>query len=127
MADNLTDTMENALLDALVGTAGYTATTPMKLALVTSNGTDSAAGTEVAGGSYARATITFNAASGGTIDNSATISFTNMPASTVTGIEVWDSAGTPVRLFYGALSASKTVSSGDTLEFAAGSITLSLS
>lgn len=127
MADNLTNTAENKMLDALVGTASYSANTPIKLALVTAAGSDSAAGTEVSGGSYARQTITFNAASSGSIDSAGAVSFTNMPTCTVVGIELWDSAGTPVRLAYGSLTSSKSLTSGDTLEFAAGSITLSLS
>lgn len=127
MADNLTNTAENKMLDALVGTASYSADTPIKLALVTANGNDATAGTEVSGGSYARQTIAFNAASSGSIDNDAVISFTNMPTCTVVGIELWDSAGTPARLAYGSLTSSKALTSGDTLEFAAGSITLSLS
>ena len=127
MADNLTNTAENKMLDALVGTASYSANTPIKLALVTAAGSDSAAGTEVSGGSYARQTITFNAASSGSIDRAGAVSFTNMPTCTVVGIELWDSAGTPVRLAYGSLTSSKSLTSGDTLEFAAGSITLSLS
>lgn len=127
MADNLTDVAENLLLDALVGTASYTATTPIKLALVTAAGSDSAAGTECTGGSYARQTITFNSAASGSIDNSATVSFTDMPACTVVGIEIFDSAGTPKRLAYGPLAANKTLTAGDTIQFAASAITLSLS
>ena len=126
MADNLPDTIENQLLDALVGTTSYTVTTPIKLALMTANGTDSAAGTEVTGGSYARQTIAWSAAASGSINNSAIINFTGMPAATVVGIEVYDSAGTPKRLAYGALTANKTVASGDTVQFAISSITLSL-
>ena len=127
MADNLPDTIENQLLDALVGTDTYSVTTPIKLALVTANGSDSAAGTEVTGGSYARQTIAFDAASGGSIDNNAAISFTGMPACTVVGIEIYDSAGSAKRLAYGPLTASRTVTSGDTVQFASGAITLSLS
>lgn len=127
MADNLTDTAENKMLDALVGTASYSANTPIKLALVTANGSDATAGTEVSGGSYARQTIAFGAAASGSISNSGTVSFTGMPTCTVVGIELWDSAGTPVRLAYGSLTTSKSLTSGDTLEFSAASITLSLS
>jgi hypothetical protein len=127
VADNLPDIIENQLLDALVGTSSYTVTTPIKLALVTANGSDSAAGTEVTGGSYARQTIAFDAASGGSIDNNAAISFTGMPACTVVGIEFYDSAGSPKRLAYGPLTASRTVTSGDTVQFASGAIILSLS
>lgn len=127
MADNLTNTAENKMLDALVGTASYSADTPIKLALVTANGNDATAGTEVSGGSYARQTITFTSASSGSIGNAGVVSFTNMPTCTVVGIELWDSAGTPARLAYGSLTSNKSLTSGDTLEFAIGSITLSLS
>lgn len=126
MADNLTDTVENQLLDALVGNASYTVTTPIKLALVTANGSDSAGGTEVTGGSYSRQNISFNAASGGQIVSTGTISFGNMPTTTVVGIELWDSGGTPKRLAYGPLTASKALVAGDTLQFAAGSVTMTL-
>ena len=125
MADNLTDVAENGLLDYLFG-GTFSITTPIKVALSTSAGSDTTAGTEVTGGSYARQTITVAAASGGSVSNSATISFTNMPACTVTGIEIYDSNGTPKRLAYGTLTTSKTVASGDTLQFAASSISLSL-
>jgi hypothetical protein len=126
VADNLPDTIENQLLDALVGTASYSVTTPIKLALMTASGNDASAGTEVTGGSYARQTISFGSAASGQIANSATINFTSMPAATVVGIEIYDSAGTPKRLAYGTLTASKTTASGDTLQFAASAITLSL-
>jgi len=126
VADNLPDIIENQLLDALVGTAAYTVTGPIKLALVTANGNDASAGTEVTGGSYARQTITFGAAASGSISNSASISFTGMPAVTVVGIEIYDSAGSPKRLAYGALTASRTVTVGDTVQFASSAITLSL-
>lgn len=126
MADNLPNIIENQLLDALVGTTAYTVTGPIKLALVTANGDDATAGTEVAGGSYARQTITFGAAASGAITNSASISFAGMPAATVVGIEIYDSAGTPKRLAYGALTTSRVVTAGDTVQFASSAITLSL-
>jgi len=126
VADNLPDIIENQLLDALVGTAAYTVTGPIKLALVTANGDDATPGTEVTGGSYARQTITFSAAASGSIANSASISFAGMPAATVVGIEIYDSAGTPKRLAYGALTTSRVVTAGDTVQFASSAITLSL-
>ena len=126
MADNLPNIIENQLLDALVGTTAYTMTGPVKLALVTANGNDASAGTEVTGGSYARQTITFTAAASGQIENDSAISFTGMPAVTVVGIELYDSAGSPKRLAYGALTVSRAVTAGDTVQFASGAITLSL-
>lgn len=127
MADNLTDTAENLVLDWInvVGTPTRP-TSPLKVALVTANGTDSAAGTEVTGGSYARQSATFSAASAGATSNTGAITFTNMPAATVVGVEVWDSAGTPVRLWYGALSANKTTGAGDTFTIAIGDLDLTI-
>lgn len=121
----LTTTADNKLLDHINLVASYTPTTPLKLALVTANGSVSAAGTEVTGGSYARQTITFAAASGGSASNSADITFTSMPACTVVGLEVYDSAGTPVRLWWGALTSAKTLASGDDIKFPSGNILVS--
>lgn len=124
MADNLTDTVENQLLDALVGNAAYTVATPIKMALVTANGSDSTGGTEVVGGSYARQNVAFSPASAGQIANSGTVTFGNLPTTTVVGIELWDTAGK--RIAYGPLTTPKALTAGDTLQFAASSVTLTL-
>ena len=127
MADNLTNTGENRALDFILGGTATAPTTPLKVALVTANGDDATAGTEVTGGGYARQTLAVAAAVNGATSNSADLVWTNMPAATVVGVEIWDSAGTPVRLWYGALTASRTVSAGDELRLVAGALTLSLS
>jgi hypothetical protein len=122
MADNLTDAAENLMLDWVNGVGTPTRpTTPLKLALMTANGSDSANGTEVTGGSYARQDVTMAAASGGATSNSGAVTYTNMPACTVVGVEVWNNGGT-VRIWYGALTASKAVNSGDTFTVAAGDL-----
>lgn len=126
MSGNLPDAIENSLLDALVGSATWTVTTPVMLRLCTSLGDDATPGTEVAGGSYAPKPVSFSTASGGSITNTAMLTFTGMPACTVVAVEVWDSGVSPKRLAYGALSESKTFSSGDSIQFVPGTITLSL-
>ncbi|MGW9584726.1 phage tail fiber protein [Streptomyces albidoflavus] len=126
MADNLTNTGENRALDWLMGTATTAPTLPLRVALVTANGTDAAAGTEVTGGSYARKNLTVAAAVNGATSNSADLVWTGMPAATVVGVEVWDSAGTPVRLWYGALGTSRTLLAGDELRIVAGALSFSL-
>ena len=125
---NIVQVEANNLLNGSLGTgtAFSAPTTPMKLALDTANGTATAAGTEVTGGSYARQTITFSAASAGATSNSAQINFTSMPAATVTGVEVYDSAATPVRKWFGALTTSKTTSAGDTISFSVSSVSATL-
>ncbi|MFJ6073688.1 hypothetical protein ACIQFU_23075 [Streptomyces sp. NPDC093065] len=127
MADNLTDTAENAALNWTLGNTATGPTGDMKVALVTAAGTDSAAGTEVTGGSYARLTAEFNAASGGTTSNTADLVWEDMPAAEIVGVEIWDSAGTPVRWWYGPLNASKTLEAGDDFKIPAGAIDVSLS
>lgn len=128
MANNVVVAEANRLLDASLAVATYTApTSPMKLALATTTGTNSAAGTEVSGGSYARQTITFGSASSGSSSNTNVITYTAMPAATVTGVDIYDSNGTPRRAWAGALTASKTVASGDSLSFAAAAVTITLS
>jgi len=132
MADNLPDAIENILLDALLrggAITGLGTTSTIKAKLMTANGSDSANGTELGtSGGYTAggATITFgSAASGGSIANTVACTWTNMPATTIVGLELW-STGTPARLWWGALSSSKTVASGDTFEFAIGDVTCTL-
>ncbi|MET9813162.1 hypothetical protein [Streptomyces sp. NPDC006355] len=128
MADNLSNTAENLALDWILGVGTPTRpTTPLKVALVTANGTDTAAGTEVTGGSYARQNLAVAAAVGGATSNSADLVWTGMPAATVVGVEIWDSAGTPVRLWYGPLADPRTVAAGDELRLTAGALDLSIS
>ena len=48
--------------------------------------------------------------------------------TTITAIEVWDTAGTPLRWLQGALTSSITgVANGDTISFAIGSVTINAS
>jgi hypothetical protein len=123
----LVQTEANRFLDASFLVASYAApTTPIKLALVSAVGSATAAGTEVTGGSYVRQTLTMGAASAGTSANSAGISFTNMPAVTVNGVEIYDSAGSPRREWWGSLTSAKTVAAGDTISFATSSLAASI-
>jgi hypothetical protein len=126
VADNLTNTAENRALDFILGLAATAPTSPLKVALVTANGDETTAGTEVTGGSYARQNLTVAAAVNGATSNSADLVWADMPAATVVGVEIWDSAGAPVRLWYGPLAASRTVAAGDEFRLAAGALTLAL-
>lgn len=125
MASGLVSAEASRLLNASLGFATYTApTAPLKMALNTTAGTASVAGTEPVGGSYARQTFT-PADAGGTAStsNTNTMTFTNMPAGTDTAVELYDSSGTPRRAWFGTLTSSRTVGAGDTISFAPGSVT----
>lgn len=103
-------------------------TSPLKLALMTTNGTATVVGTEVAGGSYARQDITFDpawyASSMAHITNAAALNFTLMPACTVVGVTVYDNAGT--RLFWQALDSPAAIAAGQTFSIGAGELTIRL-
>ena len=126
MPDNLSNTAENRALDFINGRTTTAPTAPLKAALVTAAGDDATAGTEVTGGSYARKDLTVAAASGGATTNSADLLWTGMPACTIVGWEIWDNAGTPVRLWYGPLGASQTLPAGSEFKIAAGGLSLSI-
>lgn len=129
MANNLTDVGETRTLDWLTGNATTALTAPLMVRLMTVNGTDAAPGTEVVGGSYAAQSVAFGAATspGGTTSNSGVVSFTGMPVSTVVGLEIWDSAGSPIRWWFGPLTTPRTLALNDALTFPIGSIVLTLS
>lgn len=130
MADNLTDPAEARILNWLTGNTTTAPTMPNMVRLMTANGSDSAAGTEVvnAGGStYSAQSAAFPSATGTTqTANSADIVFANMPACTIVGLEIWDSAGSPFRYWWGAATASKAVNLGDTLRILAGALVLNM-
>ncbi len=122
---SLSNAHGNNLLDASLGTATITATvTPLRCRLMTTNGSSSTNGTEVTGGSYTSQSVTFAAASSLSAASNAALNFTGMPAATVVGVELWDSAGSPVRKHWGALTANKTTNAGDTFSIASGSLTV---
>lgn len=117
----------NKVVDHVNGKTAFTEpTAPVMARLYTVIGSASAAGTEVTGGSYAAQSVTFGASSAGVASNTAAVSFTNMPACTVVAVELYDSAGTPVRLWWGGLTANKVMNAGDTFTFDIGSLSVSV-
>jgi len=148
---NMTDqTRVNAILSALFtsstsftitpGTGGgsaFTITPPYKLRLMTAQGSNTSNGTEAtavncpgytAGGSTLGSSA-FGTASAGSQTNTNAVSWSATGAwSTITSIEIWDTAGTPLRWLQGALTSNITgVANGDTVQFATGSITINAS
>lgn len=122
----LSNTLENALLNHVLRNTAYVSPTAVYLALFTTDPTDANSGTEVSGGSYARKAITFGAPTDGSASNTNQMDFTGMPAATVTHFGVFDAASAGNLLFHGALSANKTVNSGDTFTVNTGGLTCSL-
>jgi hypothetical protein len=126
MAGNLSNYLENKVLDHIMGTTTYTKPSAVYVALYTAAPSDTGGGTEVTGGSYARQTAAFAAASSGATSNSANIDFTVMPACTVVAIGIFDALTTGNLLVWGTLSTNKSLDAGDTLRIATGDLDISL-
>jgi hypothetical protein len=131
MAGSFTDYTENKVLDHVVGKTSFTMPSTW-LALFTVAPTDAGGGTEVTGGSYARKATTgadWSAASGGATTNANALAFVVATGSwgTIVAAALMDAATAGNMLVWGDLAVNKTVSSGDTLSFAAGDIDFSLS
>lgn len=127
MTDAKTDYLENALLDHVLRNTAYASPATIYVGLFTTMpADDGTGGVEVTGGSYARQSVTFSAAAGGSTANSALVTFPTATAGwgTVLGIGLFDASTGGNLLYYGALTASKTVGIGDTISFAASALTV---
>lgn len=126
MAGNLSNYLEDKLVDHFLGTASYTSPANVYVALYTVAPGDAGGGTEVVGGSYARQEATFNASSGGATSNDSNLDFTGMPAVTVVAIGVHDALTSGNLLLWGTLAANKSTDAGDTLRIATGDLDISI-
>lgn len=122
----LSNYLENALINEVLRNTGYTPAATVYLALFTTATTEAGGGTEVTGGSYARQAITFGAPSDGASNNTATISFTNLPAATITHAAIMDASTSGNMLLHGPLQNPRIVAAADSVTFAAGALVASL-
>lgn len=112
---------ELKLLDTLGNTAFSVATCYVKLHI----GDAGEDGTSQAATETTRKAVSWNAASSGSKASSATLTWTNVAATeTYTHWSMWDASSGGNCLWTGALSASASVTAGDTFEIT--SLTLSL-
>jgi hypothetical protein len=139
--------LENKILDHVlkfgngsvtVGTgAGYAPPATLYLALFNNTSTNTAANleagtltdeTSTVGTAYARQTVTFASASSGSSATNATVTFPTATANfgTITHVAIMDASTAGNVLFYGAVTTSKTIETGDTFQVSSGNLTVSL-
>ena len=122
--------LENALLNGTLNGTTYTAPTTIYISLWTSNPGDDASGAEVSGGSYARAVVTFDTATGttGLVATDADITFPTATAGwgTVGWIGINDALSGGNLLYHSALDLPKTIDSGDIFKITTGNLTVEL-
>ena len=120
--------LENALINGTLRGTTYTAPTTTYLALYTSDPTDADTGTEVTGGSYARQAITMGAPSNGVSTNSASIEFPQATADwgIVAYVGIRDALTSGNLLYHTPLDTSKTIANGDIFKITAGNLSVTL-
>jgi hypothetical protein len=120
--------LENALINATLRNTSYTSPSVVYLGLYTSDPTDADTGTEVSGGSYARQAITFGAPSNGVTTNTAAIEFPQATANwgTVGWIGIEDALTGGNLLYHSPLDAAKTIENGDIFKISIGSLSVTL-
>ena len=138
-----TDYLENKLTDFLYRAQAFAPPASLYIGLFTTAPTDSSAGVEVTGGSYARVAVTSgltawagtqgagttvaSTGTGGTTSNNAAITF---PAPTanwgvVVAFGIFDAASGGNLWTYANLTTSKTINNGDAApSFAAAALTI---
>lgn len=116
-----TTTVANNILNKILRNTDFTPASTLYLSLHTADPGDTGT-SEVTGGSYGRQVVTFNAAASKTTSNTSAVTFTGMPATTVTHIGIWSASTSGTFWWGGSLTASRTTAAGDSFQFAAGDI-----
>jgi hypothetical protein len=140
----MSDYLENKLIDQIFRAQAYTFPGTLYVALLTAAPTDAGGGTEVSGNAYARVAVTNSLANwagtqgaGTTVASSGTTATTSnngvitFPTptgtwGTVAAFGIYDASTAGNLLFYGTLTTSKTINTGDTVTFPAASLSIQL-
>jgi hypothetical protein len=124
----LSNYLENKLLDHVLRNVSYTSPTTVYVGLYTSDPGDGNTGTEVSGGSYARQILSVTTASGGIVTSSADVTFPQATGSwgTVSHIGLLDSLTSGNLLMHTPLTTSRAIESGDILKISTGNLTAAL-
>jgi len=140
----MTDFLENKIIDWLLRGQAYTPPATAYIGLLTAAPSDSAAGTEVTGGSYARVAVTSNATNwnstdgdndaasigtDGTTENDVVVTFPAPSANwgQATHFGIYDASTSGNLLIYAALTTPKTINNGDPApSFAVGALSFQI-
>ena len=133
---NLSNYLEEALIDHLFRTNTFAKPAAIYVALFTAAPTDAGGGTEVVGGSYARVAVSqldvewdAPVAGNGNTKNSNLISFPAPTGAwgTVVAVGIFDAVTGGNLLIHGTLATAKTINGGDPApQFPAGTLSITL-
>ena len=128
---------ENKVLDHVLRNTAFTQPSGLHLALFTNTSGNAATNLEsgtlsdevsTSGTAYGRQSVSFSAASSGSATSSGTVTFSAATANwgTITHVAIMDASTSGNVLFYGAVTTSKTIETGDTFQVSSGNLTVSL-
>ena len=138
MANSASDYLEGKIIDHLFRTNTFTKPSVLAVALFTAAPSDSGGGTEVSTSSTGYARQTLNPADAnwaapssgnGVTSNVSAINFGTATGNwgTVTHFGIYDATSSGNLLIWDALSASKTINSGDSFQIPANQLTVTVS
>jgi hypothetical protein len=124
----LSDYLENKLLDHVLRGTSYTSPTTVYVGLYTSDPGDDNSGTECTGGAYARQELSVTTASDGIVTSSADVTFPQATGSwgTISHIGLLDAITAGNLLMHTPLTTSKAIDTGDIFKISSGSLTAQL-
>jgi hypothetical protein len=124
----LSNYLENKLLDHVLRNTSYNSPTTVYVGLFTTDPTDGNTGSEVSGGSYARQILNVTTATGGIVTSSADVTFPQATGSwgTISHLGLLDALTSGNLLMHTPLTTSRAIETGDVLKISTGSLTASL-
>ena len=119
--------LQNALINATVRNTSYTSPSTVYASLYSVIPTETSGGTEISGSGYSRQTVTFAAPALGIAASNVSVTFSCSGSAwpTVVAFGITDDSTGGNLLYYKGI-ASRTVNSGDSVVFASGDITITL-
>ena len=128
----MSDYLENEILDLILGTGDFSLPSARQaggvyLGLSVGSMAEDASGTELTINTdgYTRVLVAFDAASGGTPDNTSVIDFPACSGNAWGSIgfwSIWDAASGGNMLLHGSFAVAKTIQVSDVLRIAAGDL-----
>ena len=125
----MTNFMENSVINHYFRNTAYTPVATLYMALHTADPTETGAVGEVTGNAYQRTAVTMGAPTDGVSTNSADVTFpTATPAGwgSIAYTSIWDAQTVGNCLMYSPVDTAKTINAGDTAKYNAGQISITL-
>jgi ABC-type transport system involved in cytochrome c biogenesis permease subunit len=120
--------LANKVLDHILKNTSYSPPATVYIGLYTSNPDNDNSGSEVSGNNYSRTAMAFSSASAKATSNSGVVVSAVASGSwgTITHFGILDASTSGNLLYYGAFTASKTITNGEAAYFAAGEIDIAI-